>query len=55
MAEDFVVSLRISVSGGKPESMVITEEKAFPNISFAKMTYISSEFYELIAKLLKTK
>ena len=55
MADDYTVGLRITVNKGKPESMVVTEEKTFPDLSFAKMTYISSEFYELIAKLLKAK
>ena len=55
MTDDYSVSLRITVLMGKPESMMVSEEKTFPNISFAKMTFISSEFYELIAKLLKAK
>lgn len=53
MADDYTVSLRITVNKGKPESMVVSEEKSFPNLSFAKMTRISSEFYELLPKLEK--
>ena len=55
MAEDYTVSLRITVNKGKPESMVVSEEKSFPDLSFAKMTHISAEFYELLSKLEKEK
>jgi hypothetical protein len=55
MAEDYTVALRISVFKGPPESMVATEESTFANINFAKMTKISSDFYELIAKLEKER
>jgi hypothetical protein len=53
MADDYTVGLRIAVNRGKPESMVVSEEKSFPDLSFAKMTHISAEFYELLAKLAK--
>jgi hypothetical protein len=53
MANDYTVGLRITVNKGKPESMVVSEEKSFPDLSFAKMTHVSSEFYELLTKLVK--
>ena len=55
MPDDYTVSIRISVYKGPPESMVATEESTFANINFAKMTHISAEFYELIAKLEKER
>jgi len=55
MAEPYVVALRITVSKGTPESMVVSEETTFSVLSFAKMSHISAEFYELIAKLEKEK
>ena len=55
MAGDYRIALRIAVFKGEPETMVISEESTFTDFSFAKMTKISSEFYELIAKLEKVK
>lgn len=55
MAADYAVSLRITVNKGEPSSLVVMEESNFPEVSFAQMTHISSEFYELIAKLQKEK
>ena len=55
MADDYTVALRISVYRGPPESMLATEESTFANINFAKMTHISAEFYELLAKLEKER
>ena len=55
MADDYTVALRISVYKGPPESMVATEESTFANINFAKMTHLSAEYYELIAKLEKER
>jgi len=55
MTDDYTVALRITVNKGKPESMVVSEEKSFPDLSFAKMTHISAEFYELLAKLEKER
>ena len=55
MANDYEVSLRITVNKGEPRTLVVMEELSFPNISFAQMTRISAEFYELIAKLQKEK
>jgi len=55
MAEAYTVTIAISVSKGPPESLVTTEQFTFTNITFAKMTKISSEFYDLIAKLQKEK
>ena len=54
MADDYTTVLKISVSKGSPEVLEISEEKTFTNLSFAKMTKISAEYYELIAKLEKT-
>lgn len=53
MADDYTVGLRITVNKGKPESMVVSEEKSFPDLSFSKMTHISADFYELLTKLVK--
>ena len=55
MAANYTVALRITVNKGEPESLVVMEEPSFPDVSFAQMTHISSEFYELIAKLQKEK
>ena len=55
MADGYRVGLRIAVYKGEPELMVVTEESTFTDVSFAKMTKISSEYYELIAKLEKEK
>ena len=55
MAIDYTVSLRITVNKGEPAGLVVMEESNFPDVSFPQMTHISSEFYELIAKLLKEK
>lgn len=55
MADDYAVALRIAVYKGEPKAIVVTEESTFASVSFAKMTHISSEFYELIAKLEKEK
>jgi hypothetical protein len=55
MADDYTVALRITVSKGSPETLVVMEESTFPSVSFAQMTHLSSEFYELIAKLQKEK
>lgn len=55
MADDYEVGLRITVNKGEPRTLVVMEELNFPNMSFAKMTKVSSEFYELVAKLQKEK
>jgi hypothetical protein len=55
MAIDYTVSLRITVNKGDPAILIVMEESNFPDVSFAQMTHISSEFYELITKLLKEK
>lgn len=55
MAIDYAVSLKITVNKGEPASLLIMEESNFPDVSFAQMTHISSEFYELSAKLQKEK
>ena len=55
MANDHNVTLKITVSKGTPETLVVSEEAAFTLLSFARMTHISSEFYELVAKLIKEK
>lgn len=55
MAGLYRAALRIAVYKGEPESMEISEETTFADLSFAKMTKISAEFYELIAKLEKEK
>lgn len=55
MANDYTVALRITVVKGAPESLVVQEELSFAGVNFAKMTHISAEFYDLIAKLEKEK
>jgi len=55
MAGDYAVSLRITVNKGEPQTTIQVEEAIFRDMSFAEMTHISSEFYELIAKLRKEK
>jgi len=55
MAGDYTVALRITVSGGQPQTVQVTEEATFAELNFAKMTHISAEFYDLIAKLEKEK
>ena len=55
MANDYEVGLRITVNKGEPRTLVVMEELTFPNMSFAQMTHVSSEFYELVAKLQKEK
>ena len=55
MADNYNVTLRIAVTKGKPETMVNSEETDFPGITFARMTHLSSEFYDLVAKLKKEK
>lgn len=55
MAVNYTVSLRITVNKGEPEGLVVMEEAGFPEVSFAQMTHLSSEFYELITKLQKEK
>lgn len=49
------MALRIVVSKGTPETMVVSEETSFSELTFAKMSHYSAEFYELIAKLEKEK
>ena len=55
MTGEYVVSLRITVNKGKPEALVVMEESIFAELSFSEMTRISSEFYELAAKLQKAR
>lgn len=55
MADDYTVALRITVSKGTPETLVVMEESTFASLSFAKMTHIAAEFYDQIAKLEKEK
>lgn len=55
MPKDYTVSVRISVSGGNQEPMLTVEETSYQNLTFAKMTKISSDYYDLIAKLDKEK
>lgn len=55
MAVDYTVSLRITVNKGEPPILVVMEEINFLTMSFAKMTHVSAEFYDLIAKLQKEK
>ena len=55
MAGGYRVTLEISVDRGDPGSGVVTEETTYKDLNFAKMTHISAEFYELIAKLEKER
>jgi hypothetical protein len=55
MPDNYTVTLRITVSKGEPETLVVMEESTFANLTFAKMTHISAEFYDQIAKLEKEK
>ena len=55
MAGEYTVGLKITVNKGKPEALVVMEESVFGELSFSEMTRISSEFYELAAKLQKTR
>lgn len=55
MAEDYAVTLRITVTKGKPDNLVTSEDTGFQAITFARMTHISAEFFELTAKLAKEK
>ena len=53
MPGPYRAALRIAIYKGDPESMEISEESTFKDLTFAKMTKISSEFYDLMAKLVK--
>ena len=55
MANDHNVTLKITVSKGSPETLIVMEEAAFTSLTFAKMSHISAEFYDLVAKLQKEK
>lgn len=55
MPEEYTVSLRLTVTKATPPNAVVTEESSFASVSFAKMTHLSSEFYDLVAKLEKEK
>jgi hypothetical protein len=55
MASVYNISLKITVNKTDPETLVQTEETTFPNETFARMTHLSAEFYDLIAKLQKEK
>lgn len=53
MAGDYRVILEIRVDRGDPKLGVIAEEKIYKDLTFAKMTRVSAEFYELLPKLEK--
>jgi len=55
MPEDYTVTFAIKVYKGKPESLIVMEESSFNNITFSKMTRISSNYYELLEKQKKEK
>ena len=55
MPGEYRVILEIRVDRGDPGAGVVTEVIEFKTLSFAKMTHISAEFYELIAKLEKER
>lgn len=55
MAGGYRVTLEIRVDRGDPGSGIVMEQSAYVDLSFAKMTHISSEFYDLVAKLEKEK
>jgi len=55
MPGDYIVSLKITVNKGETQINIVVEETIFRDMSFAEMTRISSEFYELIGKLRKEK
>jgi len=55
MAETYTVTLRITVYKGKPESIIVQEETSYPDITFSKMTRISSDYYDLLEKAKKEK
>lgn len=55
MTGEYSVSLKITVNKGTPEALVVMEQSIFAELSFSQMTHISSEFYELSAKLQKEK
>jgi hypothetical protein len=55
MAEDHTVTLQITVTKGGAATPLAFEQTGFSSISFARMTHISAEFFELISKLQKEK
>jgi len=55
MPIEYEVILSITVNKGEPRTLVVMEETKFTPITFARMTSISAEFYELITKLQKEK
>lgn len=55
MAGGYRVTLAILVDRGDPGSGVVTEEVTYENLTFARMTHVSAEFYDLIARLDKEK
>lgn len=53
MATDYKVSVRIRVTKDPEETLISDEETVFGDLSFHKMTRASSEYYELLAKIVK--
>jgi hypothetical protein len=53
MVGEYSVTLKITVirGTGDTKEQVAQEETTFPNLSFATMTRLSSEYYELVNKL----
>lgn len=55
MANVYSISLKITVNKTEPNDLVQAQEITFPDETFARMTHLSAEFYDLIAKLQKEK
>ena len=53
VANDYRVRVRISVTQGEKETLISSEERLFDALSFHKMTRAASEYYELLAKIVK--
>ena len=53
MANDYKVSVRIRVTIDEVDTLISNEETIFEELSFRQMTRASSEYYELLAKIVK--
>ena len=53
MANDYKVSVKISVTKDPGDTLINSEETNFSDLSFEKMTRASAEYYELLAKIAK--
>lgn len=55
MAEDYTLTLKISVNKGLQANLIIEEQTLFSGISFKEMTHISAQYYDMVTKIQKAR